>query len=94
MNLFGKTVRPIVVKISFILLLISTMFPPFICISNLKEGEWKESFREWGFIFIAPHCDGDIFKIMEIDIRTLAVEYIIIIILGCLIHMFMKKNHA
>ena len=92
MNLFGKTVRPIVVRISLILLLISNMFPPFICVSKLVEEGWKDSFREWGFIFMAPHCDYNFDRIMEIDIRTLAVEYILIIILGCLIHMFIKKN--
>ena len=94
MNLFGKKLKPIVIKISLILLLISTMFPPFICVMHLERGEWQWHSREWGFIFYAPNCMDIYGKTMEIDIRTLAVEYILIIILGCLIHMFMREKRS
>jgi len=94
MNLLGKTLRPIVVKISLILLLISTMFPPFICRAVLEDGEWKLGTRTWGFIFNTPHCFGIPRTIMEIDIRTLSVEYILIIILCFLIHMLIKEKHG
>jgi hypothetical protein len=92
MNLFGKKVEAIVVKIALILLLLSTMFPPFTCMRGLNRGEWKVNTREWGFIFRPPDCFGDSLKIMSIDFPTLVLEYIMIIVFCCLIHMFMRKK--
>jgi hypothetical protein len=91
MNLLGKALRPIVVKITLILLFIASVFPPFIG-SLIKDGNLNRSYREWAFILNPPkYIDFDE-KFMSIDILTLLVEYISITILGLIIHMFIKEK--
>ena len=82
MKLFGKELNLIIIKVTLILLFLATLYPPFI----FRPGNPESSLflREWGFLFHAP------IESMTIDILTLLVEYVLILFLMCIVHLFMK----
>ena len=68
MKVFDKELKPLVIKITFILLFLSTLFPPFI----FQPPGYRVIQREWGFLFNPPGDDGVGFTV---DILTLLVEW-------------------
>lgn len=80
MKLFGKELNPIVIKVTFILLFLATLFAPFTFCDSY--GHYRTS---WDFLFDPP-------KMMTIDIPILFVEYVLILFFVCIVHLFMKDK--
>jgi len=89
MKAFGKELNPTVIKITLILLFLSTLFPPFI----FRPPGYSISMRKWGFLFNPPGIHTPYLSVeYTIDVLTLCVEYVLILILMCIVYIFVKDK--
>jgi hypothetical protein len=80
MKLFGKELNPIVIKVTLVLLFLSTLFPPFT-FCNM----YGNCTTVWSILFEPP--EGK-----TIDLSILFIQYVLILFLMCIVHSFMKNK--
>ena len=88
MKVFGKEVNPKIIKVTLVLLFVFTLFPPY----TLQPPGYHVIRREWGFLFNPPGEEGSYG--MSIDVLTLIIEYVLILFLMGIVHIFIKDKNS